>query len=470
MAHCAANIDLVTTISAIMNQPTDNAPQPLPELDATRLCAVVEHVLARARAAGADAVECNVSAGRALSVAVRQGEVETLEFHADNHVGIDVIFAGRCAAASTADLATGSVDDAVDAACAIARHTGVDEYAGLAPAERMAQTFPDLDLYHPWALTPEQAMDLARECEAAGLAADHRISNSEGAQVGTHAGLSVYGNSHGFVGTRRSSSHSLSCSLIAGTGSTMQRDYWYDTACNASQLEAAAGIGQRAAQRVVSRLEPGSIPTGSYPVLFPPQLARGLLGGLLQAVSGGAQYRRASFLLDAVGQAVASPLLQLRQRPHLRGAAASTAFDGDGVATIDRDLVTDGKLQGYLLSAYSARRLGMETTGNAGGVFNLEVQPGAADLQGLMQQMGRGLLLHELMGSGLNPITGDYSRGAAGYWVENGEIVYPVQGVTIAGNLRDMLMDIQALGNDVDARHNVRAPSVLIGSMTVAAQ
>ncbi len=434
------------------------------------LAPVLERALQLARTQGASTAEAALGVSRALTVNVRKGEPETVEFQADRDLSVSVYFGQRRGTASTADLASAAVTEAVETACAIARHTGADPYAGLAPAARMAKVFPELDLDHAWRLTVEQAIGLARDCEAAGLAADPRISNSEGAGLDTRRGLSLYANSHGFLGVSRGSEHSLSCALIAGQGERMQRDYWYTAARQPTALQSTLEVGREAARRVCARLNPQPLHTCTAPVLFPAELARGLFRSFVSAISGGALYRKASFLLDHVGQAVFAPFVQIAQRPHLPQALGSAAFDHEGVATEDRCLIQHGVLQGYVLDSYSARRLGLETTGNAGGVFNLIIEPGNQGFDELVRQMGRGLVVTEMMGSGANLITGDYSRGAAGFWVENGAIAYPVEGITIAGNLREMFKGMVALGNDVDVRGNICSPSVLIERMTIAGQ
>ena len=355
-------------------------------------------------------------------------------------------------------------------ACSIARHTARDEYAGLADAADMAQEVPDLDLSHPWDLTPEQAIELARECEAAGRAVDPRLTNSEGASVGTHRGVRVYGNSHGFLAGYPSTSHSISCALVAQSGSDMQRDYWYTASRAPSALEPPALIGRRAAQRALARLGARQISTRKAPVLFAAELARGFFGHLVAAVRGTSQYRRSSFLLDAMGEQVLPAFVQMRERPYLLRALASSPFDGEGVAPRDRDLVRDGVLQGYVLGSYSARKLGMRTTGNAGGIHNLllDSSDGLVDTPELLRRMGDGLYVTELLGQGVNGVTGDYSRGASGFWVENGQIAYPVHEVTIAGNLREMYRSVRALGSEVDRLGAIQTGPVLLGEMTLA--
>lgn len=433
-----------------------------------RLEALGADALARAAKSGADATEVGASLGTGLSVTVRKGEVETLEHQRDRGFSVTVYFGQRKGSASTSDLSAAALAETVDKACTIARYTAEDPCAGLADAALMARHVPDLDLDHPWELDPDQAVVLARDCEAAGLDSDERISNTEGGSLSSHRSLRVYANSHGFSGGYASTSHSLSCSLIAGRGDEMQRDYWYSVARHAADLESPAAVGRRAAERALRRVGARRIGTRSVPVIFVAELARGFLGHLVGAIRGAAQYRKASFLLDAAGTQVLPDWFDIDERPHVPRALGSAPFDGDGVATRDRALVAGGVLQGYVLSSYSARRLGLQTTGNAGGIHNLLVRPGDLGLDGLMRQMGRGLVVTELMGHGINGVTGDYSRGASGFWVEGGEIVHPVQEVTIAGNLKALYADIQAVGSDVDRRGVIQTGSLLIGRMTVA--
>jgi len=435
-----------------------------------QLADVSQRLLALARQRGASQAEVSCSEERGLDVNVRLGEVETVESTADRGIAVTVYFGQRKGSASTADLQPGSLEATVEQACAIARHTEDDPAAGLADAALMATAFPDLDGWHPWELQADQAIDLALACEAAGRDADGRISNSDGASAATARSLSVYANSHGFIGRERSSHHSIGCALIAGEGDAMQRDGWYSSALAREDLEDPAAIGRRAAERTVARLQPRSMATGSMPVLFAPEVARSLIGHLLSAVSGGALYRQASFLLDSVGERLFPDWMQIDELPHLRRGLRSTAFDGDGVATRDSPLVRDGVLQRYVLGSYSARKLGLQTTGNAGGVHNLRVAASAPglDLAAMARDMGTGLLVTELMGQGVNGVTGDYSRGAGGFRVEQGQIQYPVDGITIAGNLRQMFSGIEAIGSDIDPRSHVRVGSILVGRMTVA--
>ncbi len=437
------------------------------------LSTLAQDLLRRARARGADQCELSLSESRGLSVGVRMGEVETVEYTRDRNLSLTVYFhaadAGlRKASASTADLSESGLEATLDQACAIARYTEADPMAGLADAQRMADTIVDFDRWHPWDLDADAAVALGIACEDAGRGADARISNSEGASVNSNQSIAVYANSHGFVGGERGTHHSIACSLIAGQGEGMQRDDWYTLGVAAADLDAPEQVGRRAAERVLRRLDPRRAPTGSFPVLFSAEMARGLLGHLLGAVSGGAQYRQSSFLLGAVGERIFPDWFALRERPHLAHGLRSSSYDGEGVATVESNLVTGGTLQRYLLDAYSARKLGLATTGNAGGVFNLDASCGHDDLEALLRGMGRGLYVTELMGQGVNPVTGDYSRGAAGFWVEGGQIAWPVDEITIAGNLRQMYLALEAVGCEVDPRSHVRTGPMLIGAMTVA--
>ncbi|MEQ1438561.1 metalloprotease PmbA [Fontimonas sp. SYSU GA230001] len=443
---------------------TDPAALPSPE----RLERCAQLALDAARAGGATQAEAGASASRGLSVSVRKAEVESLEFQQDRNVGVTVYLGRRKGSASTGDLSDAGIREAVAAALAIARATGEDPCNGLADAELMARDFPELDLDHPWDLGADQAIDLAAACEAAAFAADARVTGSEGASVASHRGVSIYANSHGFVGHRSGTQHSLSCAVVASAGDEMQRDYWYSSARSPADLMDVRAIGRKAGLRAAARLGARKLGTCTAPVLLPPELARGFWGHLIGAISGGALYRKASFLLDQLDRPVCASCVTLLQRPHLRRGAGSAAYDHEGVATRDRTLVEDGVLRGWLLGSYSARKLGLQTTGNAGGVFNLLVQPGVDDFDALLRRMGRGLLVTELLGHGVNLVTGDYSRGAAGFWVEDGAIAHPVQELTIAGNLAQMLKEIVAVGSDVDPLANVRTGSVLLERMTIA--
>ncbi|MFZ5593935.1 MAG: metalloprotease PmbA [Pseudomonadota bacterium] len=435
-----------------------------------QLEALVHDILTEARNQGASAAEAGVSLETGLSVTVRLGEVETIEYNRDKGLGVTVYFGTRKGSASTSDFSPEAVRETVRAACGIARYTAEDEYAGLADAALMAREIPDLDLCHPWDISAEQAIELARQCEDAARGCDARITNSEGASLSSHQGYRVYGNSHGFIGAYPSTRHSLSCSVIGGEGEQMQRDYWFTVARASGDLEAAQQVGQRAAQRTLRRLDARRLPTCQSPVIFSAEIATSLLSHFTGAIRGGALYRKASFLLDHLGKQVFPVHVHIHEQPHLKKALASAPFDNEGVATGARDIVRAGVLQGYVLDSYAARKLGMQTTGNAGGVHNLIIDPGTLDLPGLLKRMNKGLLVTELMGMGVNTVTGDYSRGAAGFWVENGEIQYPVEEITIAGNLRDMFMRIAEVGNDIEVRGSIRTGSILIEEMTIAGE
>ena len=433
-----------------------------------RLSGVAQRLLEQARAAGASQAEVSCNEDSGLAVNVRMGEVETVEATRDRGIAVTVYFGQRKGSASTADLREDSLAATVAQACAIARFTEDDAAAGLADAELMATTQREFDGWHPWDIDAQRAIDLALASEQAGRDSDPRIGNSDGASVNTNASISVYANSHGFLGGERGTSHSIGCALIAGEGDAMQRDSWYSVALAASDLEQADAIGRKAAQRTLERLDPRQLPTGEVPVLFAAEMARSLVGHYLGAVSGGALYRKASFLLDSAGTRVFPDWFGIDELPFLARGFRSAAFDAEGVATRESPLVLGGVVQRYVLGSYSARKLGLQTTANAGGVHNLQLHANAGDLESMLRGMGRGLLVTELMGQGVNPITGDYSRGAAGFWVEGGRIAYPVDGITIAGNLKQVFAAIEAVGTDVDPRSHIRTGSILVGRMTVA--
>jgi PmbA protein len=439
-----------------------------PVADGADLLALVELALEEARVLGASQAEAAVSMDVGLSVSVRLGEVETVEYQRDRGMGVTVYFGTRKGSASTADLGLAMLRETVAKACSIARFTAEDPCAGLADPDTLATEIPDLDLAHPWDVTPERACEIALECEAAAMAVDARITNSEGAGVSTHRGVRAYGNSLGFLAAYPGTVHSLSCAVLGSSGEEMERDYWYSTARDWRALESAVSVGRASGERAVRRLGARQLGTMKVPVLFAPDVARGLVGHFVGAVRGGSQYRRASFLLDAAGQQVFPDWFSISERPHLPRALASAPFDHEGVATRDRELVSAGVLLGYVLGTYSARKLGLRTTGNAGGTHNLLVHGRGRDFAGMLALMDRGLLVTELMGQGVNGVTGDYSRGAAGFWVENGVIVHPVHEVTVAGNLRDIYRQIAEVGSDVDARGGIRTGSILVEQMTVA--
>lgn len=438
------------------------------DIDLATLTERVGAALDTARVRGATQAEVSASRGAGLSATVRMREVETLEYRRDQGFAVTVYFGQRKGSASTSDLDPDAVTETVQKACSLARFAAEDEFAGLASPDRLATEFPDLDLYHPWDLQPGAAIELAGDCEAAGLAHDERITNSEGATLSTHSGTRVYGNSHGFIAGYPSSQHSLSCAVLASEAGAMERDFDYSVSRCPDGLDAAAKIGREAATRAVNRLGARKLGTTTVPVLYPARLARSLFAHLIGAVSGGNLYRRSTFLVDALDQRVFADCINVTEQPHIRGALASAAYDDEGVATLDRTLVEAGVLRGYVLGSYYARKLGMESTANAGGIHNLVVQSTGESYADLLAGMDRGLLLTELMGQGVNLVTGDYSRGAAGFWVENGEVVYPVNEITVAGHLADMYRRIAAVATDTDIRGAVRTGSVLIDQMTIA--
>ena len=420
-----------------------------------------------AKAHGADAVEIAASNDKGYSVTARLGEVETVEHHNQRSMAVTVYRGYAKGSASTNIVSPEAIDRAVDSALDIAKFTAEDKCAGIADAELMAYDYPELDLEHPWGIETDQALDKAIRCEQVARD-DKRIVNSEGASVSSITTQLTYANSHGFVGEYRGTRHSVSCSVIAGDDSGMQRDYWYTLNRNAEKLQDVEEVGAMARERAVRRLSSRGMKTCSVPILFEPTLARSLIGHLFSAISGGALYRQASFLVDSIGKKILPDWLTIKEQPHLLGALGSVPFDNEGVRTQSRNIVEDGVLQGYLLSSYSACKLGMKTTANAGGVHNVLISHGDKSQQELINDMGTGLLVTELIGHGVNTVTGDYSRGAAGFWIENGEIQYPVQEITIAGNLADMFLAISAIGNDIDTRGNVQCGSILLENMTIA--
>ena len=448
-------------MNAIIAQSDDS----LAQLDT--LAGLAEDVIRRCRAAGASEAEVGASVDVGLSVSVRLGEVETIEHTRDRSFGVTVYFGKRKGSASTADLKADSISKTIEQACAIARYTEEDPYTGLADPARLATTFPDLDLWHPWDVTPEQAIGLGIQMEDAGRALAG-ITNSEGASVQAGETLSVYATSQGFTGKERGTRHMLSCALISEDDAGMQRDYWYEAVRSAADLPAADTVGRKAAERALARRGARQLGTRDCPVLFMPEVARGLIGHLVSAVSGGSLYRKASFLLDHVGKKILPDFVEIVERPRLPRGQASSNFDSEGVATADRGLVRGGVLERYVLGSYSARKLGLESTGNAGGIHNLLVTPGTQDFAAMLKQLGTGLLVTEVMGQGVSIVTGDYSRGASGFWVENGVIAYPVEEITIASNLRDMYLGIAAIGADVDPRSHILCGSILVQRMTVA--
>ena len=437
-------------------------------MEPARLTALLEQALGVAQSLGVDQAEVAASHDVGLSATARLGEVENLEYTNDRGLWVTVYKDKRKGSASTSDTSDAAIAETVRKACSFAEYTARDTHAGLADAELMCTDIPDLDLDHPWDLDADSAIDLAIRCEAAGLAVDKRINNSEGGTVATSRGVRAYANSHGFAGSYTKTSHSATCVLLGAENGEMQRDYYYSAARDADDLEAIDTIGRIAAERTVQRLGAQKIATTRVPVLFTPELARGFIGHAMGAITGSAQYRRSSFLLDAAGEKIFPEFVSIEERPHLPKAMASAAYDAEGVATWDRDVVRDGVLDGYILSSYSARRLGLTTTANAGGPQNLVVSANAGGFDEILESMGTGFLVEELIGHGVNAVTGDYSRGAVGHWIENGEIRHPVHEVTIAGNLRELYQRIELIGDDRDLRSGIRCGSLLVGEMTVA--
>jgi len=435
-----------------------------------RLEAVIENLLLEAKSQGASQADAGLSVDNGLSINVRLGEVETIEHHCSQGLGVTVYFGQKKGSASSTDLSPKSIKETVSAACSIARYSSEDSYAGLPDADRLATDFKDLELNHPWQLNAEDAIQLATRCEASARNYHPDISNSEGASVDTYSGIRVLGNSLGFLHGYPSTRHSISCSVIGERNDDMQRDYWYSVARKQSQLDEVELIGKKAAERTIQRLDSQTLSSRRCPVLYSAEIAGSLIGSFLGAISGGSLYRKSSFLLDSLDSQVFPEFMHIHEQPHLLGALGSSLYDAEGVATKNNDIVANGIINTYLLSSYSARKLGMQTTGHAGGVHNLSVESGDQDLTQLLKQMDTGLLVTELMGQGVNPVTGDYSRGASGFWVEQGEIQYPVQEITIAGNLKDMFKQILAVGNDIDYRGSVRTGSILIEEMAIAGE
>lgn len=429
---------------------------------------IIDDIINKAKEKGASAAEVAASAERGFSVTARMGEVETLEHNRDKGLSISVYFGQKKGTASTSDITPESVDAALEKACHIANYISEDDCEGLADKELMAFEYPQLDLHHPSNISPEQGLATAIECEQHGLKQDKRLFNSEGATFASHESFYVYGNSHGFVGAYPTSRHSLSCILLAKEQNSMERDYEYTVARDIDDMVASKEVAEGAAERTLRRLNARKIKTCQAPVVFAANVARGLLGHLISAISGGSLYREASFLLDHLGKEIFSDDITISENPHMINALGSAPFDNEGVKTQARDIIKDGVLQAYVLGSYSARKLGMQTTGNAGGVHNLTINTGDDDLAALLKKMDKGLLVTEMLGSAVNIVTGDYSRGAVGIWVENGEMQFPVHEITIAGHLKEMFKNIVAVGNDIDKRGNIITGSILVENMTIA--
>ena len=431
---------------------------------------IISETLQLAKQSGASQAEAGLTVSEGMSVSARMRAVETIEYQKDNGLGISVYFGQHKGTASTSSLDRDAIRKTVEAACNIAKYTSEDPCTGLADAELMASDFSDLDLYHEWNINSKQAIEMALECEAAALDFDTKISNSEGASIELGKGVSVYGNSHGFLQLERKTRHSISCSVVAQDEQGMQRDYWYDVNRSPDKLQSVSEIGHRAAQRTIQRLDAKKLKTGKFPVMFVPEMARGLIGHFNSAISGNAQYRKASFLLDALDTRVFPDFVQLIELPFNKMALGSANYDAEGVATKEQHLIKDGVVQSYLLDSYSARKLGRQTTGHASGVHNLTLNDTGKDFDACLKIMDKGLLVTELMGQGVSTVTGDYSRGAAGFWVENGVIQYPVEEITIASNLKDIFAGIIEIGTDVDYRSNIQCGSILIDNMMIAGE
>ncbi len=438
----------------------------------TELRELAETVLKHTKKYGASDAELSLNRGSGLSVEIHQKNVDKLEYHRDQGLSLTVYMGQHQGSATTGDLSAQAIEDTVKAACNIAKFTGEDKYTGLADAELMATNVEGLDLYHPWELTAENAIQIATVCEQAALNYDERIINSDGASISTYSGLSVIANSHGFTGVTPSSRHNLSCSVIAQSPNTtaMQRDYWYTTNRHHEALESAESVGKKSAELTLSRLKGRQISTRKSSVLYSPEMARSIISHFTSAISGGSQYRKTTYLLDSKGEKVFPEFIHLHEQPHLISGFGSSYFDRDGVATENRDIVVNGVVQDYIMGSYSARQLGLQTTANSGGTHNLTLDSTGQTFDELLKLMGAGLLVTELIGSGINGVTGDYSRGAAGFWVENGEVQFPVEEVTIAGNLKEMFQNIVAVGNDIDPRSSTQTGSILIEGMMIAGE
>ncbi|MCZ6525766.1 MAG: metalloprotease PmbA [Gammaproteobacteria bacterium] len=431
---------------------------------------IIQQVLDAAKSAGATSAEADIGTGNGLSVTVRMGELETIEHQRDKGLSLTVYLGQKKASASTTDFTSQAIADAARAACTIAKNAGADEHAGLIDAKYLAQQIPDLDLFHPWDIEPDEAVELALQCEHEARQMDPRINNSDGSLLNTYSGCHIYGNTNGFIGGWNWSSHTIDCTVIAEQDGNMQRDGWYSKARDRNDLQDIKDVGREAASRTVARLGARKLSTRNVPVIFEAPVAGSLFSAFISAISGSALYREASFLLNKLNQQVFADHIHIHEQPHLKKALGSAPFDNNGMATRVRDLVKDGILQGYLLSAYSARKLGMAPTGNAGGVHNLIIESGPYDLSGLIKKMGTGLLITDMIGFGVNQVTGDFSRGASGVWIEGGEIQYPVEEITVAGNLIEMYKQIVEIANDIERRGNIQTGSVLIESMIVAGE
>jgi PmbA protein len=435
-----------------------------------------ERVLSLAKKYGASDAELSLNRGAGLSVEVHKNQVDKLEYNRDQGLSLTVYIGQHQGSATTGDLSPQAIEDTVKAACNIAKYTGEDKFTGLADAELMLKNNTknanniDLDLYHPWDLNAEQAIEIAKECESAALRFDKRIINSDGASISSYSGVGLIANTNGFTGTMPSSRHSLSCSVIGQQPNEedMQRDYWYSSSRLHDKLETPEAVGEKSAARTLARLGGKQISTRKANILYSAEMARSIIGHFTGAIGGGSQYRKSTYLLDSVGEKVFPEFIHLHEQPHLKQAFGSSYFDKEGVATQNRDVVVDGIVQNYIMGSYSARQLGLTSTGNSGGTHNLTLESTGQNIKELFGMLGTGLYVTELIGNSVNSMTGDYSRGAAGFWVENGEIQFPVEEITVAGNLKDMLQNIVAVGTDVDLRGGTRTGSILIEGMTIA--
>ncbi|RCW20723.1 microcin-processing peptidase 1 [Vibrio parahaemolyticus] len=434
----------------------------------------LEQAVARAlklASAKSEAAEVAITKSTGLSVSTRMGEVENVEFNSDGALGITVYRGQRKGSASTSDLSEAAIEQTVIAALDIAHYTSEDPFAGPAAKEYMVQEIPELDLFHPDAPDPDYAADVAIAAEKEALSYDSAIKQSDGASYDSHYGVKVYGNSHGLLASYASSRHSTSCCVIGvGQNGEMERDYSYTVARHRDDLWTPETVGRKAAENTINRLDAQRLKTGKYPIMFAADVATGLIGHLVMAISGGNLYRKSSFLLDHLGKQVLPEWFNISERPHVLRGLASSPFDSEGVYTQDREIITDGVLATYLLTSYAARKMKMAPTGHAGGIHNWYVKSTGQNFEQMLKELGTGLLVTEVMGQGVNVVTGDYSRGAAGFWVENGEIQYPVSEITIAGNLKDMFNKIVAVGSDVETRSQIQTGSILLDAMKVAGE
>jgi PmbA protein len=437
-------------------------------MDANKLQTISQDILLEAKRLGADQAEVGMAANKGFTVSAREGDVETVEYNQDKLIEITVYFGKRSGSASISDIRKEAIHAAVDAACHIAKFTDEDPVSGIADPDELAFHYPKLDLAYPWPLSVKKAIELACQCEQEALQYDKRIIIAEEAGVGTVEAIHVYANSNGFLGLYPFTRHEISCILVAKEGNEMQRDYSYTVSPDHHHLDSVSSVAKHAAERTIKRLGARRLPTQKSPVIFLAEEARGLLGHFASAITGGSLYRKASFLLDHLGKQVFPEFVQIKEHPHLLRGLGSTPFDDDGVATRANVFIENGILTNYALNVYSARKLGMKTTGNAGGMHNLTIEHGHKNLKELLKTMGKGLLITEMMGQGVNLVTGDYSRGVGGFWIENGEIQYPVHELTVASKLQNIYKHIVEIGNDVDLRGNIKTGSILIEEMMIA--